>query len=187
MSLVGLLGLLVVLAVVAFLVFGLPAMRGMGNKAGGLFFPGDDGRPAQPEYSLAEARLQEGRYDEAIAEYRKIGRQYPQDVYVHVKIAEIAVTHLDDIPTAEVELLTACTKATTPDTLVMTHNKFADLYQFRLNNPVRALEIIEELRGKIPGSPAAQRAEERCTLLKTIVAGHTAAKPPTKIVFRKRS
>jgi len=185
MSPIALLGIVVVLCCVAFVIFGVPALRKLGGKAGGLFFPGDDGRPARPEYSLAEARLQEARYAEAVAEYRKIGVQYPHDVYVHVQIAAIAADHLNDLATAEVELLTACAKATAADTLVLAHNRFADLYQFKLQNPARAVQIMEELRAKLPGTTAAQRAEERITALKVVQGGTLPAKPPAKIAFRK--
>ncbi|MEI6084450.1 MAG: hypothetical protein WCS70_09135 [Verrucomicrobiota bacterium] len=182
---IGILGIAVVVGIVAFLVIGIPAMRKLGGGAGGLFYPAGDGRPVRPEYSVAEARAKDSQFAAAVAEYRKISAQYPDDVYVHIQIAQLAAEHLDDIATAEVELLTACAKAKSPDTLVLAHNRFADLYQFKLQNPARAIEIMEELRTKLPGTPAAQRAEERVAALKVILGGTAPAKLPAKIAFRK--
>ena len=184
-QLIYLLGILVFVGIAAFLIFGLPLLRKFGTRAGGLFYPGDDGRPVRPEYSVAEARAQVGDYVAAVAEYRKVIAQHPADVYAHVQIAQLAADHLDDLATAEVELLTACRKAVTVDTAMLAQNRLADLYQFKLHYPNRALEVMEELCAKFPGTPVAERAAERCAALQKILAGNLPVKPPAKIAFRK--
>ena len=72
-----------------------------------------------PEYSVAEARVNTGRYTEAIEEYRKVIGKHPDDMYPHLRIADIALKHLQDATTAEAELLAAFAKANGEDSAAL--------------------------------------------------------------------
>jgi tetratricopeptide (TPR) repeat protein len=170
---------------VLFALFGWPLLSQLGNKVAKIYEGSDKNFRIMPEYSKAEARLKVGKYAEAVAEYRLVVAQFPGDIYAHVQIGQISADHLNDFQTAETEFQTACAKAVSEDASIMAHNRFADLYQFKLENPARALAVMEQLRSKFPGTRAAARAEERIAALKEIIAGFTPLKPPDKIAFRK--
>lgn len=170
---------------VLFVLFGWSLLGRLGDKFAKIYGGSDKNFRIMPEYSKAEARLQVGKYAEAVAEYRLVVAQFPNDVYAHVQIGQISADHLNDLLTAEAEFQLACTKAVSEDASILAHNRFADLYQFKMQNPTRALAVMEQLRVKFPGSRAATRAEERSAALKQIIDGFVPAKPPEKIHFRK--
>ena len=169
---------------ILFLLFGFPLLQRVGDTASRLFVPDDAHFRIVPEYSVAEARVKEGKYQEAIHEYRKVIAEYPDDVYPHVRIADLALTHLKDTKLAELELLSAVAKAQGEDTTAIVAGRLADLYQFTLQQPQRALEVMEQLCAKLPGSKAAVLAEERIRTLRELVAGRELPKTPTKIAAR---
>ena len=169
---------------ILFLLFGFPLLQRAGDTASRLFVPDDAHFRIVPEYSVAEARVKEGKYQEAVDEYRKVIAEYPDDVYLHVRIADLAVTHLKDTKLAELELLSAVAKAQGEDTTAIVAGRLADLYQFTLQQPQRALEVMEQLCAKLPGSKAAVLAEERIRTLRELVAGRELPKTPTKIAAR---
>src|SRR5262249_16367951 len=56
---------------ILFVIVGLPMLENLGDRIGGLFMPSDDSVELRPDFSIAEARVKQGRYEEAIAEFRK--------------------------------------------------------------------------------------------------------------------
>jgi tetratricopeptide (TPR) repeat protein len=169
---------------VIFALFGIPFLQRAGDAVSRLFDPNDSQFRITPEYSVAEARAKVGKYQEAIDEYRKVIAEHPDDVYPHVRIADLAVTHLGDIKLGELELLTAFAKAEGEDTAGLVANRLADLYQNNFQDPTRALQVLEQLCAKLPGTNAAARAEERIRTLREFVAGREPPKRPTKIAHR---
>jgi tetratricopeptide (TPR) repeat protein len=138
-----------------------------------------------PEYSVAEARAGLGKYQEAIDEYRKVILEYPDDIYPHLRIAEFAAKYLNDLKLAELELLSALGKATGADSTALAAGRLADFYQLTLQDPARALEVMKQLRERIPGTKQAGLAEQRITVLKSIAHdGVPLPKPPDKIANR---
>jgi tetratricopeptide (TPR) repeat protein len=174
----------VVYGFILFLLFGLPLVKKAGQSASLLSWPDDKHFRIMPEYSVAEARANAGKYQEAIDEYRKVIADHPDYVYPHVRIADLALTHLKDAKLAELELLSAVAKAQGEDTTAIATGRLADLYQFTLQQPHRALETMEQLRVKLPGTKAAALAEERIRALRELVAGRVPSKTPTKIAHR---
>jgi len=60
--------------------------------------------------------------------------------------------------------------------------RLADLYQLTLHDPARALDVMKQLREKIPGTKQAKLAEERIVILEGIVhRAEPLAKSPDKI------
>jgi tetratricopeptide (TPR) repeat protein len=170
---------------ILFYLFGWPFIQHVGEQVGTLYTGRDENFRIVPEYSTAEARASVGKYEEAIDEYRKVIAEYPEDVYPHLRIAEIAVENLNDVKLAELELLSAIGKATGEDSTALAAGRLADLYQLTLQDPARALEVMKQLREKIPGTKQARLAEERITILEGIVHGGVVLpKPPDKIAHR---
>lgn len=178
-------GALLFYALVLLLLFGRSIMESVGNRFENFYLGHDDNFRIVPEYSTAEARVNQGKYQEAIDEYREVISDYPDDIYPHLRIAELAVKHLDDVKLAELELLSAMGKAKGEDSTALAAGRLADLYQLTLQDPARALEVMKQLREKIPGSKQAALAEERITVLESVVLdGVALPKSPDKIAHR---
>jgi predicted negative regulator of RcsB-dependent stress response len=173
-------------ALILFAMFGWPLLESIGERIGNsLFMPSDANFQISPEYSAAEARVKKGKYQEAVDEYRKVIIEHPKDIYPHLRIAELAVKHLNDLKLAELELLSAVAKAKGEDSTALAAGRLADLYQHELQDPAQALEVMKQLREKIPGTKQARLAEERIAVLESIVHdGVPLPKPPDKIANR---
>jgi len=172
-------------AVILSLLFGRSLIDSVANKFETLYTGSDEHFQIAPEYSIAEAQVKKGRYPEAVDEYRKVIVEFPEDIYPHLRIAELAEKHLDDLQLAELELVSALAKAKGEDSTALAAGRLADLYQLKMNDPVRALEIMKQLREKIPDTKQAKLAEERIALLEGIVQGSVAVpKMPDKIAHR---
>src|SRR4051812_41530855 len=61
-----LLGLILILTIPWFLWLGRPFVNWIGEIGSRIFYPSDASFQCQPQYSIAEARTKEGRYEEAI-------------------------------------------------------------------------------------------------------------------------
>ena len=58
-----------------------------------LYYPTESAPPG-PNYSIPQARVQQGRYEEALQEYLAIVQQYPNEVLAYTAMIEIAFKHL---------------------------------------------------------------------------------------------
>jgi hypothetical protein len=175
-------GLLAAVGIVLALVIGLPIIRRLGTKAGGLFVGNDASFRIRPEYSTAEARVNQGRFAEAVAEYRLVIEKHPTDVYAHLRIAEMMVERFNNPKAAELELIPALAKATAPDAFALVSHRLADLYQYQLPQADRARAVMESLKAKLPGTKHAASADQRLAALQD----GAAPKPevPKTIAFR---
>jgi tetratricopeptide (TPR) repeat protein len=174
----------IIYGAILFLLFGISLIRKAGDSASQLFVPDDSHFRILPEYSVAEARAKMGEYQEAVDEYRKVIAQYPEDVYPHLRIAELALAHLHDPKLAELELLSAVAKAEGEGTSAIAAGRLADFCQQTLHDPQRALVVMQQLKERFPGAKLAKLTDERIEKLKMICAGQKAPKPPEKIAYR---
>lgn len=149
-----------------------------------LFWPGDASFRIVPEYSVAEARIKQGKYVEAIAEFRKVIEKHPGDVFPHVRIAEIHEQILQDPKAAEAELKTALTKPITDEAWAIVAHKLADLYQFTMKNPQLALDILREIRLRQPDSKHARLADERIASLVEALGSPVLPQSPATISLK---
>jgi predicted negative regulator of RcsB-dependent stress response len=172
--------------VVLMLLFGIPFIQRVGEKVSQLYEPGDADFPIVPQYSVADARVKEGKYQEAVAEYRKVITEHPSDVYAHVRIAELAVEHLHDLKLAEAELLAAQAKAVREDAVTLAAHRLADLYQYKLNSPQRGLDVLRSVQGRLNSAKHVKLMEERIEFLRQLVEGGCQVpQPPKGIQLRK--
>lgn len=169
---------------ILFLLFGIPLLQKAGEKAAGLYLPDDSHFRIVPEYSTAEARVKVGRYADAVDEYRKVIAQYPNDIYPHMRIAELALNHLRDVRLAELELLTAFAKASAEDATVLAAGRLADLYQHTLHESARAIDVMRQLQARLPATKHVLGAQQRIDALEQLKAGHTPPSVPAKIAFK---
>lgn len=177
--------LLALYGIVLFLLFGSSVMGAVSRRFENLYMGRDEDYRIVPEYSIAEARVKKGKYQDAVDEYRKVIEAHPNDIYPHLRIADLAVNHLKDVKLAELELMSALGKASGEDSTALAAGRLADLYQITLEDPVRALEVMKQLREKIPGTKQAGLAEERIAVLEGVVHGGVPLpKAPDKIAAR---
>jgi tetratricopeptide (TPR) repeat protein len=169
---------------ILFLLFGIPLLRRAGEGASQLFWPDDSHFRVMPEYSLAEARFKEGQYEQAAEEFQKIIVQYPDDVYPHLRVAELAVAHLHDYKLAELALLSAVAKAEGEHTSALAAGRLADFYQQTLHDPERAVQVMKQLKEKLAGSKHAKLVDERIATLEKMVRGYKVPEPPLKITVK---
>jgi tetratricopeptide (TPR) repeat protein len=159
--------------IVLFFLFGFSFIGKVAERFGNFYEPPDSNFQIIPEYSVAEARVNKGKYQEAVDEYRKVIVAHPDDVYPHLRIADLALKHLNDVKLAELELQSALGKATGEDTTALAAGRLADFYQHTLHDVARALEVMKQLREKIPGTKQAKLAEERIATLERLVGGES--------------
>ena len=178
--------LLCLYGIVLFLLFGFSVIERVANQFTNFYMPSDSDIQIHPEYSVAEARVKKGKYPEAIDEYRKVIEQHPDDIYPHLRIADLALQHLNDVKLAELELMSAFAKGTGKDTAALAAGRLADLYQHTLHDAARALAVMKQLREKIPDTKQVKLAEERIAVLERLVRGEELppASPPGKIAIR---
>ncbi len=181
-----LIGLFLAIAygLVLFALFGFSIIRRVAGRIANIYEPDDRHSRIMPEYSTAEARVKVGRYAEAVEEYRKVIAQHPDDVYAHIRIAELALENLNDVKLAELELMSAYAKATTEDAAVMVAGRLADLYRYTLQNPTQAIEIMRQLQSRLPGTKHVLGAQQRIDTLERVKAGHIVPPVPAKIDFK---
>jgi tetratricopeptide (TPR) repeat protein len=157
--------------IVLFLLFGFSFIGKVTERFSNLYMPADSNFRIMPEYSVAEARVKKGRYAEAVDEYRAVIVKHPDDIYSHLRIADLALQHLNDVKLAELELQSALAKATGEDSTALAAGRLADLYQLTLHDVTRALDVMKQLREKIPNTKQAKLAEDRIAVLERLAHG----------------
>jgi len=82
--------------------------------------------------------------------------------------------------------LSALGKAEGEVSIALAAGRLADFYQHTRQDPARALEVMKQVREKIPGTKRADRVEERIAVLERIVqtGGVPPPKTPDKIASR---
>jgi len=73
-----------------------PLARLFAEPAGSLHYPTIEPDRPQPVYSIPESKRREGLYEEAISEYEKIAKDFPDEVKPYIEIIDIAVFDLND-------------------------------------------------------------------------------------------
>lgn len=70
-----------------------------GIPFGNLFFP-SEAEEDRPLYSMAESRIKQGRYHEALSLIDRQMHRFPKDMQLHLMKAEVLADHLGDFPKA---------------------------------------------------------------------------------------
>ncbi len=139
---------------------GLPAIRWLGDRAGSLFMPDERAIEVRPQYSIAEARVAQGRYAEAVAAFRADIEKFPVESYPHVRIAELLREKLNDPDAALAELHAALRKATGDDAFALVAGRLADWLVEINGDRAGAAEILREVETRLPGTKHARAAAE---------------------------
>lgn len=155
---------------------------GVGNRVAGFIFPEVDDVEVRPQYSRAEARASEGHYEEAIAEFRKVIEEYPDDVNAHVRIAEILCRHFQRYDDGIAEIRIALEKDIKPEQWAFLSNRLADIHVEYRRDFVAAREALQEILIKLPDTKYAAKARERVLALNEKEAHERLPpRPPLKV------
>jgi tetratricopeptide (TPR) repeat protein len=136
-----------------------------GNSLAKMFYPDDDQVELHPQYSVPEARVCEGKYEEAIVEFRKVWNDYPHDVNAHVRIAELLCQHFQRYDDAVRELRAALEKRCKPEAWAFVANRLVDVQVEYLRDFVSARATLQEIILKFPSTKYAESARARVMAL----------------------
>lgn len=142
-------------------IFFFDIVGGVGNRMVNFIFSNSGSVELRPEYSIAEARAREGKYEEAIAEFRKVWQKFPNDVNAHLRIAEILCTHFQRYDEAVAEMRAALEKKSKPDTWAFLANRLADIQAEYQHDFVAARETLQQILLKLPNTKYAEAAGAR--------------------------
>ena len=146
-------------------IFFLDIVMGLSNRMTNVLMPQVDDVELRPEYSEAEARAREGKYEEAVVAFRKVWEKYPHDVTSHVRIAEIMSEHLQRPDDAVTELKAALAKTTKPETWAFVANRLADIQVEYRRDFAAAREVLQQVMLKFPNTSHATSAVARVRAL----------------------
>jgi tetratricopeptide (TPR) repeat protein len=162
-------GALLAILTVAFVVaifFGRPLADWIGTKVGNWFYvPSDDSVDVHPDFSLAEAQVQQGHYEKAIEVFRDYLARFPKELAPHIRIVDLLVEHFNDYAGAIQELKTAISKTSAAETTSLLYQRMADLHLAHHNDIPSAVECLKEIQRRFPHTRHANAALERATQL----------------------
>ena len=165
------------------LVFGLllafvwvPVVIGVvSDLFGNLFTGGTEPPPPEPHYSIADTRVKQGRYREAIYEIQRELEKFPDDIIGHIKLAEIQAQHLGDLQAAQVTLERFLHQPGRPAAhLAYALNTLAD-WQLKVQDVDAARASLERITLLLPDTEQANQAAQRLAHLATkeqLLAAH---------------
>lgn len=127
-----------------------------------LYDGGDAEIEPRPYYSIAEARRKRGLYPEAVAEIRRQLEKFPTDCEGQLKLAEIQVENLNDLPGAELTIQRLCEQpGHPPRNVALALNSLADWHLKYGVDREAARQDLERLIALLPDSEFALAAAER--------------------------
>lgn len=128
-----------------------------------------------PEYDAAEEEWTKGNYLEAIGQMREYLRRHPAEQYVAIRIAEIYEKDLQNYLAAALELEEVLTRKLPREKWGWTAVHLSNLYSGRLNQPDKAMAVLNRILDEYPDTAAAQKTRRRLGLPEPGAAGGVAA------------
>jgi tetratricopeptide (TPR) repeat protein len=119
----------------------------------------------RPQYGRAETFYKKGHYAESLAEYRKVFEQYPEDVYAHVRIAEILIQHFKNPTDAATELEAALPHTRKGENRAFLLNRLADVCLENLHDHDRACAALQRIVEDMRNTKWCTQAEDRIAAL----------------------
>ncbi|MDW8343997.1 MAG: tetratricopeptide repeat protein [Verrucomicrobiae bacterium] len=151
----------VLIGCVWFVLLGWHTVERFAERFSQLGLPTDDQLEVRPQYSIAEARAAQGRYHDAIAEFRRVIEQHPNEPFPHIRIAELLHDKLQNPDAAIAELQIALQKAQTDDAFAIIANRLADWLLQHRHDIMGAKSVLQAICTRYPSSRHARAARER--------------------------
>jgi TolA-binding protein len=136
----------------------------LGGRAGRSVMAEDYITPTDPDYELAEAEWAKGNHLDAINLMRDYLKRNPAEQHAAIRIAEIYEKDLNNFLAAALELEEVLGKKLPPEKWGWTAIHLANLYSGRLNQPQKAMGVLERILREHPSTAAAKKARQRMGL-----------------------
>src|SRR5206468_2688628 len=117
----------VFLCLVLGLMWGAPLAGFFAEMVHGLYAPSADSCNIYREYSIAEARVKQGLFKEAIAEFEKYKLEDPEGLTPYLRIADLLADKFQDYPAAVAQLRSAVPVAHSREMFSLLQFRLADL------------------------------------------------------------
>jgi TolA-binding protein len=149
------------------------------RRTGSVVFSEDAPSQNDPEYDAAEAEWAKGNHLDAIALMREYLKRNPREQYVAIRIAEIYEKDLSNPLAATLELEEVLTQGLSREKWGWTAIHLANLYSGSMNQPGKAMAILERIIAEYPETGAAKKARSRLGIPEeTAPAEEAAAETP---------
>jgi hypothetical protein len=160
--LIGWLILAVLMGFATIVLWGWTFLSWVGDKVASMFWPSDKDFRIRPEYSIAEARAAQGRWEESIAAFRVDIEKFPEEAFPHTRIADILLERFQDRQGAMVELQAAMDKTKSDEAYYLIARRLVELH---LRDPDRdgreqACALLREVQQRFPETKQAKAAAE---------------------------
>ena len=126
---------------------------------------GQGGNVEPERYTKAKVLLARQEYQQAADEFRRLLVEKPDDDYCVEQLAEILDLRLHDYETAIGEYRKLAEMKIQPNRAANVLNRIADILDERLHDTQGAVESLNQIILKYPGTPAADKARSRIELL----------------------
>lgn len=156
------------------MILGWPIIQSVAGKFGSFYMASDESFRVRPEYSIAEARVKQGLYKEAIEAFRADIAKFPEEATPHVRIAELQLERFDDAAAAIAELKVALPKCKNLDSFSLVTNRLADLYVHHAQNRSAAVDYLQEIARHYPDTKQARSSIEKIQRLTDVKIADTA-------------
>lgn len=133
----------------------------LGNRAGRAVMADDWIERKDPQYEKAEEEWSKGNHLDAISMMREYLAKNPQEQHVAIRIAEIYEKDLGNYLAAALELQEVLTKRLPKERWGWTAVRLANLYSGRLNQPDKAMALLQRIVTEYSGTAAAKKARNR--------------------------
>lgn len=136
----------------------------LGNRAGRSVMAEDYEEHRDPDYEAAEEVWAKGNHLEAVGMMREYLKRNPAEQHVAIRIAEIYEKDLGNFLAAALELEEVLDKRLPREKWGWTAIRLSNLYSGRLNQPDKALGVLNRIVNDYPETAAARKARERLEL-----------------------
>lgn len=133
----------------------------MGNRAGRSVMAEDYTERKDPDYEEAEAEWAKGNHLDAIQMMRDYLLRNPSEQHAAIRIAEIYEKDLGNFLAAALELEEVLNKKLPREKWGWTAIRLSNLYSGRLNQPSKALAVLNRIVNDYADTGAAKKARER--------------------------
>ncbi|MBL9175118.1 MAG: hypothetical protein JNL10_16385 [Verrucomicrobiales bacterium] len=144
--------------------------QALGSRAGRAVMADDWVERKDPEYEKAEEEWSKGNHMDAIALMREYLAKNPREQHVAIRIAEIYEKDLGNHLAAALELQEVLTKRLPKERWGWTAIRLSNLYSGRLNQPDKAMALLERIVNEYSDTGAAKKARARLGIPEPVVA-----------------
>ncbi len=136
----------------------------LGNRTERAIMASDFQLPTDPNYEAAEQEWAKGNHLDAINLMREYLARNPNEQHAAIRIAEIYEKDLNNYLAAALELEEVLTKKLPREKWGWTAIHLVNLYSGKLNQPPKALAVLERITRDYPDTAAAKKARQRLGL-----------------------